>query len=156
MEFDQTQANVTLYGLKKDDKLSSLLAKVDGILIFSRTNEIRDQIFKQFAERFKNQSTKTNLFLYMSIIDDVESVKSHKEPMITRLFDQFNTSNCKPMDIPLSSNLNFEDHDELVTNQTPYRQLAGMLMYLTSTMRPNICYAVKYLSEFMRKQRKVL
>src|SRR5713226_1235631 len=62
---------------------------------------------------------------------------------------------CKAMATPMDSNLKLLDDDssELV-DATHYRQIIGSLMYLTNT-RPNICFAVNTLSQYLVKHRCV-
>ena len=45
-----------------------------------------------------------------------------------------------------------KDEGELIDDPLQYRRLIGKLMYLTLT-RPNICYAVNRLSQFLSKPR---
>ena len=45
-----------------------------------------------------------------------------------------------------------KDQGELLTDPSIYRRLIGRLLYLTLT-RPDICYSMSYLSQFMSKSR---
>ena len=56
---------------------------------------------------------------------------------------------CKPIDTSLPGGWR-KEHATLaeVVDATVYRQLVGFLMYLVNT-RPDICYAVKQLSQAM-------
>ena len=64
---------------------------------------------------------------------------------------------CKSMATPMDAN--FKKLKESTSNfdtidPTIYRQLIGSLMYLTNT-RPNICFAVNTLSQFMNDPRHI-
>jgi hypothetical protein len=64
-------------------------------------------------------------------------------------------SDCISMSTPIVSNLkklNESDSGSDLVNPTMYRQLIGSLMYLIQT-RPDICFAVNALSQFMSKPR---
>ena len=59
------------------------------------------------------------------------------------------------MATPMDSNLKLlnDDSSELV-DVTQYRQIIGSLIYLTNT-RPNICFAVNTLSQYLVQPRRV-
>ena len=62
---------------------------------------------------------------------------------------------CKSMPTPMVANLKLlNDTSSDRVNSTIYRQMIGSLMYLTNT-RPDICFAVNTLSQFMMEPRRV-
>jgi hypothetical protein len=72
------------------------------------------------------------------------------------IFKKFGMLNCKPMATPIVTNLkklsvSSSNSDEI--DLTLYRQLIGSLMYLVN-IRPDICYAVSGLIQFMSQLRQ--
>ena len=68
---------------------------------------------------------------------------------------RFGMLDCKSMSIPMVSNLkklHESDSGSDLVDPTMYRQLIGSLMYLIHT-RPDICFAVSALSQFMFEPR---
>jgi hypothetical protein len=62
--------------------------------------------------------------------------------------------NCKPMSTPMATNAKeLYSSNSVLVDPTLYRQLIGSLMYLINT-RPNICFAVNTLSQFMVELRR--
>ena len=62
---------------------------------------------------------------------------------------------CKAMATPMASNLKLlSDASSKMVDAMMYRQMIGSLMHLTN-MRPNICFAVKTLSQFLTDPRHV-
>jgi len=62
---------------------------------------------------------------------------------------------CKSMTTPMPTNLNtLVDSDSDLVDPTMYRKLIGSLMYLTN-IRPNICFVLNTLSQFMVESRKL-
>ena len=56
---------------------------------------------------------------------------------------------CKPVPTPMVLNLKLlSDNSSETVDATMYRQMIGPLMYLTNT-RPDICFAVNTLSQYM-------
>eukprot|EP00253_Pinus_taeda_P012297 PITA_12297 len=72
----------------------------------------------------------------------------------TKILKIFGMGDCRPMATPMITNWNKIDasEDEDVS-PTLYWQLIGSLMYLVNT-RPNICYAVNTLSQFMVESKR--
>ena len=62
---------------------------------------------------------------------------------------------CKAMTTPMASNLKLlsDDSSESV-DATMYHRIIGSLMYLMNT-RPNICFVVNTLTQFLRDPRHV-
>ena len=71
------------------------------------------------------------------------------------ILKRFNMLECKSMATPMDSNLKLlvDDSSELV-DVTQYRNIIGSLMYLTNT-RPDICFAVNTLSQYLVQPRWV-
>jgi hypothetical protein len=62
---------------------------------------------------------------------------------------------CKAMPTPMVTNLKLlSDTSSETVDATMYRQMIGSLMYLTNT-RPDICFAVNTLSQYMVEPRRV-
>jgi hypothetical protein len=71
------------------------------------------------------------------------------------ILSKFNMGDCKPISTPMINNWRkIQEADSSLVNPTMYRQLIGSLMYLVNT-RPDICFAVNTLSQFMVEPRMV-
>lgn len=58
-------------------------------------------------------------------------------------------TDCKPATLPMVPNLKLSASDgDPLPNDSQYRRLIGRLLYLTIS-RPDICYAIKKLSQFV-------
>ena len=69
------------------------------------------------------------------------------------ILKRFRMMEC--MTTPMASNLNLlSDSSSKAVDATMYRQMIGSLMYLTNT-RPNICFVVNTLSQFLTDPRQV-
>jgi hypothetical protein len=66
-------------------------------------------------------------------------------------------TDCKSMTTPMVTNLkklSESSSDSDLIDPTMYRQLIGSLMYLVNT-KPDICYAVNALSQFISQPRQI-
>jgi hypothetical protein len=71
------------------------------------------------------------------------------------ILSRFQMEDCRPMSTPMVTNWRklSASESELV-DATRYRQLIGSLMYLVNT-RPDICFVVNTLSQYMVEPRRV-
>ena len=66
-----------------------------------------------------------------------------------KILKRFGMMDCKAMAMPMESNLKLlNDASSESVDAMMYRQMIGSLMYLTNT-RPDICFAVNTLSQFL-------
>jgi hypothetical protein len=71
------------------------------------------------------------------------------------IMQKFRMMYCKSMTTPMTINLKLlSDSSSDLVDPTMYRQLIGSLMYLVNT-KPNICFAVNTLSQYMVEPRHV-
>jgi hypothetical protein len=70
------------------------------------------------------------------------------------ILKRFRMQDCRPMSTPMVTNWKKIDASKQeAVDPTLYRQLIGSLMYLVNT-RPNICFVVNTLSQFMVEPRR--
>eukprot|EP00253_Pinus_taeda_P001575 PITA_01575 len=74
---------------------------------------------------------------------------------IVDILSRFHMEDCRPMSTPMITNWKkLHASDSELVDLTLYRQLIGSLMYLVNT-RPDICFAINMMSQFMCEPRKV-
>ena len=72
-----------------------------------------------------------------------------------RILKRFDMLECKAMATPMDTSLKLLiDESSGLVDVTQYRQIIGLLMYLTNT-RPGICFAVNTLSQYLVQLRRV-
>jgi hypothetical protein len=72
-----------------------------------------------------------------------------------RYFERFQMEDYRPMSTPTITNWKkLSASDSQLVNATIYRKLIGSLMYLVNT-RPDICFSVNTLSQYMVETRNV-
>ena len=92
-------------------------------------------------------------FLGLEVWQSSEGIFLNQGRYAVEILKRFNMLECKVMATPMDSNLNLlaDDSLELVV-VTHNRQIIGSLMHLTNT-RPNICFAVNTLSQYLVQPR---
>lgn len=97
MRFEPNRTDPILYVLKEKRAFILILIYVDDILIFFNAQESGDEMIKRFADQLEiRDSKKKARFLGISTVEEDNSIKSHSEPMVERMFDYSSMSTCKP------------------------------------------------------------
>ena len=94
-------------------------------------------------------------FLGMEVCQNANGISLGQGKYALEILKWFRMMDCKAMTTPVASNLKLlSDASSETIDATMYRQMIGSLMYLTNT-RPNICFAVNTLSQFLTDSRHV-
>lgn len=68
---------------------------------------------------------------------------------ILRILDRFGMNECNAAQTPMMANCKLQRKTDVETYTThPYREVLGAIMYLMLATRPDLCYAVGYLSRY--------
>jgi hypothetical protein len=90
-------------------------------------------------------------FLRLEISQDASGIKLSQAKYARDLLERFQMTNCKSASTPFLSGVKLEDGGETpLVDNTLYRQLVGILLYLTHS-RPDLSYAVGAVSRFMQE-----
>ncbi|CAJ2632851.1 unnamed protein product [Trifolium pratense] len=147
------------YGVyvKHSDKKHMLIIclYVDDLLVTgSSLAEIED-----FKSQMKSEFEMTDLgkltyFLGMELLYTAKGVILHQAKYATEILRKFEMLDCNSSVTPADTRLKLEiDENSDTVDSTIFRQLIGSLRYLCQT-RPDISYAVGYVSRFMSKPLK--
>ncbi|XP_019103134.1 uncharacterized mitochondrial protein AtMg00810-like [Beta vulgaris subsp. vulgaris] len=95
----------------------------------------------------------TNAFLYGDLTEKVSAagfILSQNKYTLD-LLKEFGMYQVKPLSLPMDTHLKLTpDKGDLLPDPTPYQRLLGKLIYLTIT-RPDICFTVQLLSQYMHQ-----
>lgn len=152
--FTETKYDPCLYVNRRNKNYMFIGVYVDDIIIASKDEEWIKQMKKNLSEKFKMKDL--NEINYCLGIEFAMNEKKNEiflsqKKYITDLLFKYNMNESKPVVTPLdSSNIltKTEDVCEETMKSIPYRQLIGSLMYLAIGTRPDISYAVNFLSQF--------
>lgn len=123
---------------------------VDDFLIFSNNTEETNKLKTILGSEFKLKdlgSVRRYLGMRINIDKKLNTITVDQQQYIEQLLCTFNMSDCKTADTPIECKLNLEKSEICMTN-IPFQKLIGSLMYLAILTRPDIAYAVSYLSQF--------
>ena len=109
---------------------------------------------KYMSKYSMNDIGKVEWILGMRVIRSTNKLILDQRPMIERIMQQFNMTNCISIDTPesgikltLQECPKQEERNEIIVNN--YQSLTGALLYLALSTRPDIAHAVNVLSRFL-------
>lgn len=139
-----------------------ILVYVDDILVAGRDEEEIHSFKNDLSEKFEmTDMGEVQNFLNLQVIKEISGdainyglTQSHYIP---KILEEYNMQDCKFMDTPMAAGTNLlkrtsprvEPGDPATpTDKARYQRLIGSLMYLMLGTRPDIAFALSYLSQF--------
>ncbi|XP_024964221.1 uncharacterized protein LOC112504517 [Cynara cardunculus var. scolymus] len=135
-----------------------LLVYVDDIVVtgnsVSEVNNIKNFLKSKFLVK---DLGKLKFFLGIEIMEYDSGICMSQRKYCLELLNNFGYLGSKPCNTPMDMNLIITNssnvNDPPLTDQTGFQRLIGRLIYLLNT-RPDICFAVHCLSQFMHSPRQ--
>jgi len=149
MGFVKSDTDPNLYYLVVENEPLILVLYVDHLFLTGSSKLIED-CKKNLATEFDMKDLgRMHYFLGLEVWQQKGEIFLGQGRYVTEILKRFGMGECSPMATPMITNWKkidaLEDKD---VDLTLYRQRIGSLMYLVNT-RPNICYAINTLSQFM-------
>ncbi|XP_065624186.1 uncharacterized mitochondrial protein AtMg00810-like [Quercus suber] len=152
--FVQSKADYSVFTRVKGGSMIIILVYVDDIFIASNDVDAVN-VFKQFLDsKFKLKDLGTlKYFLGLEVARTANGISLCQRKYTLELLSDAGMLACKPANIPMDQSARFRNSvGDAVLDASLYRRLIGRLLYLTLT-RPDICYSVHKLSQFMSSPR---
>ncbi|GBN16857.1 Retrovirus-related Pol polyprotein from transposon TNT 1-94 [Araneus ventricosus] len=126
-----------------------LLVYVDDIAIFACNEQYMNEAIGLIKSKFDVKDLgKLSKFLGVEFEMRNGNFIMHQKSYINKMRNIFgNIPNCKSL-VPLSPGIAIYDNKEHDVLNVPYRNLIGSLSFLASRTRPDIIFAVNFLSQF--------
>ena len=132
-----------------------LLLYVDDLFVTGMDGLIVDTKRKLAAEFEMKELGMMHYFLGMEVGQSVDGIFLGQGKYAVEILKRFGMMDCNPMATPMESNLKLlSDASSETLDATMYCQMIGSLMYLVN-MRPDICFAMKTLSQYLTDLRSV-
>jgi hypothetical protein len=153
--FTKSKADPNLYFKVMNDEPVILLLYVDDLFLTGEEKLITD-CKKKLASEFEMKDLgPMHYFLGLEVCQRPKKIFLNQGEYAIEILKRFDMLECEAMNTPMETNLKLmvDTSSELV-DATLYKQIIGSLMYLTNT-RPNICFAVNILSQYLLEPRRV-
>jgi hypothetical protein len=138
--------------LKTVDSLILLVLYVDDLLITRCSTSAITAVKRILHDRFlMTYMGPLHFFLGIEISHDASSIKLSQSKYARDLLERFHMTNCDSSMTPFLSGVKLEDGGETpLVDNTLYRQLVGILLYLTHS-RPDLSYEFGVVSRFIQE-----
>jgi hypothetical protein len=138
--------------LRTTDSLLLLVMYVNDLLIIGCSTSAIVAFKRILHDRFlMTDMGPLHFFLGIEIIQDASSIKLSQAKYARDLLERFHMTDCKSGPTPFLSGVKLEDGGETpLVDNTLYRQLVGIMLYLTHS-KPDLSYAVGAVSKFMQE-----
>jgi hypothetical protein len=153
--FTKSKVDSNLYFKVMNDEPVILLLYEDDLFLTGEEKLITE-CKKRLASEFEMKDLSLmHYFLGLEVWQSLERIFLNQGKYAVEILKRFDILECKPMKTPMETKLKLllNTSSELI-DATLYRQIIGLLMYLTNT-RPDICFAVNTLSQFLVESRHV-
>jgi hypothetical protein len=155
MGFEKSDADPNLYFIIRGEDTLILILYVDDLFITRAEDLIVDCKLGLASEFEMSDIGLMHYFLGMEVWQEEGHIFLGQGKYAVDILSRFQMEDCRPMSTPMITNWKkLSASDSQLVDATVYRQLIGSLMYLVNT-RPDICFFVNTLSQYMVESRSV-
>ena len=130
---------------------------VDDLVIATANIETMSSFKSYLANKFCMVDLHSiKLFLGIKIERTENKITLDQCAYIKTILNKFKMQDCKPVNTPLPSKLDYKALNTVEKFDSPSRNLIGCLMYLMLCTRPDLSTAVNILSRYLNKNNKEL
>jgi hypothetical protein len=153
--FEKSEADPNLYYIVVGEDPLILLLYVDDLFITGV-----ERLISSCKESLASEFEMTDIglmhyFLGLEVWQEPGHIFLGQGKYVCDILSRFQMEDCRPMTTPMITNWKkLHASESQLVDSTLYRQLIGSLMYLVNT-RPDICFVVNTLSQFMVEPRRV-
>ena len=156
--FSQSEVDTCVYYKWEGKSKTIVIVWVDDIIIATSSESALKRVKDSLSKMFKMKDLgRLSWFLGIEFKYQKGVIEMNQTKYLEKILKRFNMSDCKPKSTPCdvgSNTVTSCDHKELA-DATLYREIVGSLIYCMSATRPDICYVVTYLSQYMSEPTQV-
>ena len=154
--FEKCPYEHALYLKKKGNNMLIVCLYVDDLILTGSDPSMYKDFKKEMMEEF--EMTDMGLMAYylgIEVKQRSDGISISQESYTKEILEKFKMMKCNAVNTPMEVNSKLSKHEEgNKVDPTLFKSLVGSLRYLTCT-RPDILYAVGYVSKFMESPTEV-
>lgn len=146
--FRRSDSDPTIFLIKETHLIVYLLIHIDDIVMASNSKKFLEKLTRSLDAAFGvNHLGQLQHFLQIKVDFQDKMVKLSQARYITELATKYELLNSKAKATPLETTLKLTK-EELVDTSLPLRELLGSLLWIARATRPDVAFAVNYVSTF--------
>lgn len=145
--FKASSADGCVFKGEINNKLIILAIYIDDGIIAAESKEIADIFLGYLQSEFEVKRIDSLYYLGIEINQENNKIYISQSSYTKKLLRKFNMENSKPVSTPIEDTFIPGQHTKMI--KFPYREAIGSLMYLAVVTRPDITFAVSFLSRFL-------
>ena len=129
-----------------------VVCHVDDLGVKAPKKDIVDKFIKNLRKEGLDLTVEGSFTEYLGIKyekPDGNTIKMTQEGLIQKIIDTTGMQDCNPHPTPTTvEGLSSNEKGKYMTDKWNYRSVVGMMLYLSSNIRPDIAYAVSQVARF--------
>jgi transposase InsO family protein len=123
---------------------------VDDISLFGPPGNLMNSVKGTLSSEFEMKDLGSlHWLLGLEIIFTDSGINITQTAYFEKILKRFQMLDCNPCALPIDPHIKFEDKPVVSTEEIrDYQSVIGSLMYAVSATRPDLCFAVSFLSQF--------
>ena len=124
---------------------------VDDLLLFSNNDDFKILVKSHLMKKFVMKDLGVaSCCVGLRIRRDRKNgiIYVDQETYSKEILARFNMTDCKPVFTPADENTKLLKSSKIVEDNIPYQEAVGSLLYLAQGTRPDLAYAINYVSKF--------
>ena len=155
-KLEQSASDPCIYFNHYNNETLILAIFVDDGLIASSSIIKTNELLQGLEQQFEITQGNLDYFLGMEITRCTDgSICIHQTNYANSIISKFNLLDAKELSTPIDRSHTIEQKLTTSDNQFPYRQAVGNLLFLSQVTRPDIAFAVNYVSRFLNNPTSV-
>jgi len=149
--FRASESDACLFFKRNEGRLIIILLYVDDLIIAADSRQDISDTVVELKKRFKiKELGNLSFYLGVKLERDKNSLKLSQEAYRLKVLEKFKSYRYGKGKAAIGKLSNFTKEDDNSKTDYPFQQILGSLMYLSTSTRPDITFAISFLSRHMK------
>lgn len=155
-KFVQSAADPCVFIRKAEGETVLLAIYVDDGLLAATNQKCFGSVMNYLRKHFEVKEFDAKCYLGLQIEQMIDgSIQISQEAYAKKVIRKFGMEDAHPVSTPMENHRALDADIEGKASAFPYREAVGSLIYLANGTRPDICFAVNFVSRYMERPTSV-